>query len=275
MEYQENVPGTPREGPGQPRDIRDIREAREGRLVREAAAVRIFLQPVASPWGLGLSSLAITTFFIGAFYAGWYGGNLTPALLFPFVLTLGGILPLVASIWMFRARDVLGTVALGVWGAFFLGVGLFDWVYGTARVGLGPISLLRDYTFLTFALAAITLSTAIAAMGENIGVVGTLLSLSGAAVLLGLAQALQSTGLLIASGYLFVLTALFGWYTATALMLSTTMEREVLPLGRFRAATESPAIEDGAGEPGVSRHHRPGYYFEKARERVREAKAGG
>jgi hypothetical protein len=240
--------------------------------------VSISLQPIASPWGLGLSSLAITSFFMGAFYARWYGGNLTPALLFPFVLVLGGILPLIASIWMFRARDVLGTVALGVWGAFWLGVGLFDWIYGTARVGLGPISLLRDYTFLTFAVAAVTLSTAIASMGENTGVFATLLSLTGAAVLLGLAQAVQSTGLLIASGYVFVLAALFGWYTATALMLSTTMEREVLPLGQFRAAAESAMGEQAAGEPGVSRHHRPGYYLQRLRQRMekeREAKAGG
>jgi succinate-acetate transporter protein len=265
MEHQENVPGAPREGPGQPREIRDIREVREARLAREAERVRIFLQPIASPWGLGLSSLAITSFFVGAFYARWYGGNLTPALLFPFVLVIGGILPLIASIWMFRARDVLGTVALGVWGAFWLGVGLFDWVYGTARVTLGPLSLLGDYTFLSFAVAAVTLSTAIAAMGENTGVFVTLLSLTGAATLLGLAQALGSSGLLIASGYVFVLAALFGWYTATALMVSTTMEREVLPLGRFKAALESPPVEDGAGEPGVSRHHRPGYYFEEYR----------
>jgi uncharacterized protein len=271
MEYQESTPGVPREGQGQPKEIRDIREIREARAARGSAPVSIYLQPIASPWGVGLSSLAIASFFIGAYYAHWYGTNLTPALLFPFVLIFGGIIPLIASVWMFRARDVLGTVALGVWGAFWLGVGLFTWVYGSQRAAFGPISLLGDFTFLSFALAAITLSTAIAALGENVGLFATLISLTTAAVLLGLAQALGSLPLLGTAGYVFVLSSVFGWYTATALMLSTTMEREVLPLGRFSAATESPAVEDGAGEPGVSRHHRPGYYYEKGR----EAKASG
>lgn len=270
MEYQENVPGTPREGPGQPRDIREIREVREVRSVRESAPVSIFLQPIASPWGLGLATLAITSFFVGAFYARWYGTATTLTLLFPFILFFGGIMSLLSAVWMFRARDVLGTVALGVWGAYWLSYGLFSWVAASPAAFPGPISLIRDYTFMSFAVAAITLSTAIAALGENFGVFGALLSLTAAATLIGLAQAVQVPGLLIAGGYLFVLAALFGWYTATALMLSTTMEREVLPLGRFKAATESPAVEDGAGEPGVTRHQRPGHYYEAGRE-VRSA----
>jgi hypothetical protein len=235
------------------------------------APVSISLQPIASPWGVGLASLAITSFFLGAYYAGWYGTNLTPVLLFPFVLLFGGIIPLVASIWMFRARDVLGTVALGVWGAFWLGAGIFNWAYRADIAVLGPMALVGDFAFLSFALAAITLSAAIAALGENTGVFGTLVSLTAGAALLSLAQLQGSTALLGAAGYAFLLAALFGWYTATALMLSTTMERDILPLGRFKATTESPAVEDGAGEPGVSRHHQPGYY----REVVREVKASG
>jgi succinate-acetate transporter protein len=257
MDYQENVSGTPREGPNQPREIREIREVREVRPIREPAA-RIFLQPIASPWGLGLASLAITSFVIGAFYAGLYGTATTPSLLFPYVLLFGGIMSLVAAAWMFRARDVLGTVALGVWGAYWSGYGLFNWINASPAFSLGAISLIPDYTYLSFAVAAITLSAALAAAGENFGVMGTLLSLAAAATLIGLAQALALPGLLVAAGYLFVLAALFGWYTATALMVSTSFEREALPLGKFRATVESPAVEDGVGEPGVTRHHRPG-----------------
>jgi succinate-acetate transporter protein len=274
MEYQGNVPGTPREEPGQPRDIREIRQAREARSARETG-VRIFLQPIASPWGLGLASLAITSFFLGAFYAKWYGTATTSALLFPFVLFFGGIVTLLAAMWMFRARDVLGTVALGIWGAYWMGYGLWNWVSAAPTFFPGPVSLVRDYNFLTFAVAAVTLTTAIAALGENFGVFATLLSLTGAAILVGLGQATQVQGLIIAAGYVFVLAALFGWYTATALMVNTTWERQVLPLGQFAPTEESPAIEDGEGEPGVTRHHRPIYYLEQAREKMREAKAGG
>ncbi len=236
----------------QRREIREI-----PRVSRDLAPAQVFLQPIASPWSLGLIVFAVTTFIVGAHLAHWYGGPGTGMLLYPFILAIGGVSMLLAGMWMFRARDVLGTVSLSLWGSFWLGYGLYNYM---ALRGLlpAPIEGVPQLSFFFFALGAVTLSAAIAALAENVGLVATLFSLSLAAILLGLAQVLGIPGLGIAAGYLFILTALAGWYTASALMLESEFGREILPLGKMRPVLEEPGIDEGVGEPGVVRHHRPG-----------------
>lgn len=264
MEYQEVNPGAPREEPGSSRNIperREIRDIREVRPVARAVApAQVFLQPIASPWGLGLLSLSITTFVIGAFMARWYGAATTPVLMLPFVLMVGGLTTLLASMWMFRARDVLGTVALGIWGAFWLGYGLF-YYWASRGVYAGNLGAFPEFGWFFFALAAVTLSATIAATAENWGVTLTLASLTAAAILMGIAQLVLLPALTLVAGYLFLLSALAGWYTGTALMLESSMNRAVLPLQAVMHPEEEPDINEGVGEPGVVRHHHPGHGY--------------
>ena len=224
---------------------------------RGTAPVGIYLQPIASPWSLGALGFGIATFIIGARIAGWYGVQGSQVLLFPFALVLGGLLQLLASTWAFRARDMLATVVFGVWGSFWLAYGLQYWLFATGVVPAPvDIGLSTAYGMLFFALAAVTLSCTIAALAENIALTAMLGLLTIASILAGIAEVAASTGLLNAAGWGFVLSALAAYYFASSLLISSSFNRMLLPLGagivRHEEAPED--IDDGVGEPGVIRH---------------------
>ena len=81
----------------------------------------------------------------------------------------------------------------------------------------------------------------------------TLAFLSAGSTLTAIALLVGSDGLLILSGYLFIICAIAAWYTASALMLNEAFGREVWSLGRSNHARQMPAITMGIGEPGVIR----------------------
>jgi hypothetical protein len=66
-----------------------------------------------------------------------------------------------------------------------------------------------------------------------------------------------STALTIAAGWVFVFSAGFAWYTASAMMLESTAGRVILPLGELSKRANTPgqkvteAIEYEWAEPGV------------------------
>ncbi len=246
MEYQEVTPGAPREVPRGPRELGVVRS--------EATPARIYLQPIASPWTLGLMGLGAISFALGSYWAGWYGRIGSPALWFPFILLLGGLVQLLAGMWSFRARDTIGAVALTTWGAFFLGYGVLNWLFVN---GTFPAASFRELGLIFFVVSAITLSAAIAAASENLALMLTLVGLTASGILLGIGQQLQVTTWLHAGGWVLFATSLAAWYTATAMMLESSFGRVMLPVGKFSYNIDEGAVNVGAGEPGVVRHMHP------------------
>jgi hypothetical protein len=51
------------------------------------------------------------------------------------------------------------------------------------------------------------------------------------------------------AGWLFIISALIGWYTATAMLLDAMVGHSVLPLGD-NADTTQPMGSERVGEPG-------------------------
>ena len=56
---------------------------------------------------------------------------------------------------------------------------------------------------------------------------------------------------MIVTGYLFIISAIVAWYTASALMLSEAYGREVWNLGKSQLMRQMPPVSVGMGEPGV------------------------
>jgi succinate-acetate transporter protein len=71
--------------------------------------------------------------------------------------------------------------------------------------------------------------------------------------LLAIGQLLTSEGWTIAAGWVFLLSALLAWYTASALMFEGIFGRAVLPVGATGKATRAPDVALGKGEPGVAK----------------------
>ena len=93
----------------------------------ENERARIFLQPIASPWVLGLFGFSIAAFVMGGKYAGWFNAAGANAVIYVAVAALlGGFSQFVSAMWAFKARDALSTAFNGIWGTFWLAVGFMN-----------------------------------------------------------------------------------------------------------------------------------------------------
>lgn len=215
---------------------------------------RIFLQPIADPSALGLLGFGGATFLAGAHFAHWFGGGAGASLhpLVPLLFTLGGIAQFAAGMWGFKARDGIAASMHTIWGAHWIAFGLLTFLSLTHLIlPLGASATELGWWF--FVLGALTLAGAIAATGENVGLLSVLTTLTGACVVMGIGQVSGSTGVREAAGYVFVASALCAWYTALALMLEDVYGRTVLPMGRFEPARKKRPFSPGLREPGVTR----------------------
>jgi len=107
------------------------------------------------------------------------------------------------------------------------------------------------YWFLM--LAAITWVGAVAAMAESKALTAVLGVLAAGATVDGIGNLLGNGTLTVAAGYLFMLSAVCAWYTASALMLESAFKRPVLSVGKTVAAQQASRLDAGFGEPGVIR----------------------
>jgi succinate-acetate transporter protein len=221
------------------------------------ARPRVYLQPIAAPSVLGLFGFAGATFIVASHMAGWYGNPTSPAYLFEFAAFFGGLAQFLAGMWAYRARDAVATAMHGMWGAFWMAYGLLQLLLAVGVLETGAtLDTALGYWFI--ALCAITFSGMLGALSEGNGavsaVLGTLAAGSGVAAVAFLSS---STTTQHWAGWIFVISAVLAWYTATAMMLKASAGRIVLPLFKTGRESNVPggmptrAIQLDWGEPGV------------------------
>ncbi|MGH3797963.1 MAG: acetate uptake transporter family protein [Pseudonocardiaceae bacterium] len=219
----------------------------------------IALQPVAAPSILGFYGLAAATFMVGANMVGWYGNGITtPLTLFPFALAFGGIAQLLAAMWAYRARDGLATAVHGTWGSFWIGYGIY---YLLVAVHVLPVLAVGADTRVAFGywfivLAAITWVSFVAALAENFATSLVLLALSAGSTLLAIGLTVGFSPVVIVGAYFLIAAAVLAWYAASAMVLSASTSRVVLPMGQHGVPQRPGSlvrqpIQYEAGEPGV------------------------
>ena len=220
---------------------------------RNDAQPRVFLQPIAAPSILGLYGLAAATFMVAAWMTHWYGSAGTMLMVIPFATIVGGLAQFVAAMWAYKARDGVATAVHGLWGSFWIAFGVLGRMMAAGLVArpVGPDFPALGYWFIV--LAAATWVCSAAASAENKSLMTTLLLLAAGSTISAIALLAGSEGLLILSGYIFILSAIGAWYTASALMLNEAFGREVWALGKSVEARRMPRVAMGIGEPGVIR----------------------
>jgi hypothetical protein len=212
---------------------------------------QISLQPVAAPSILGLYGFAGATFMVAAHMAHWYGGAQTSMVLWPFAAFFGGLAQFLAGMWAYKARDGVATAMHGMWGCFWMAFGIL-WVL----VAAGKVTIPANGAafpalgFWFIVLAAITWAGTAAASAESSVVTSVLGFLAAGSTIAAIAELAGIEGLRILAGYLFIISALIAWYTATALMVNSAFGRVVMGLGTKRQASE---VQVGLDEPGVLR----------------------
>ena len=226
------------------------RNEREDVERAEDARTRVFLQPIAAPSILGLYGFAGATFIVATNLAGWYNVQGAPLYLFPFAAFFGGLAQFLAGMWSYKARDGLATAMHGMWGSFWMAYGLLYLLFATGTL-TPPTGPFVELGFWFIALAAITWVGTWAAMAVARSLSLVLGFLAAGSTVMAIAQLAGSGVLTDIAGWLFIISAVLAWYTASALMLNSTYGHVVLPLGQSTRAREAPEVVEGIGEPGV------------------------
>ncbi len=221
-----------------------------GQATEPRVEAHVSLQPLAAPSILGLFGFAGATFMVAAHLAGWYGTPATPRYLFPFAAFFGGLAQFLAGMWAVKARDGLASAMHGTWGAFWLAYGLLYLLVAVGAIRV-PTGAFPELAFWFVILAAVTWAGAAASLGTNLGLVSVLTTLAAASTVMAIGEFTGADVLRIIAGYVFMVSAVAAWYTATALMVEESFGRAVLPVGKTARAEQRARVAIGLGEPGV------------------------
>jgi succinate-acetate transporter protein len=235
--------------------LRDEGEWRDG-----FARPRVFLQPIAAPSAGGLAGFSVATLMVSLIQAGFLGSWSDMGVVGLFAMTFGGVAQFAAGMWSYKARDIVATVAHGMWGAFWLAFGLVQIfilvgkipapVPGTPNTALG---------LWFFGLAYMTGIAAVAATTENLGIAAVLWTLAAGSGLSAAGWFLTGigNGWLGAGGVLFLISAGLAAYMVLAMSLTAMTKRTILPLGHYKRDANLPgrqpieAVELPWAEPGI------------------------
>ncbi|MGI8769905.1 MAG: acetate uptake transporter family protein [Acidobacteriaceae bacterium] len=210
----------------------------------------VLLQPIAAPSILGLYGFAAATFMVAANIAHWYGGATSPEYLAPFAALFGGVAQFSAGMWSYKARDGLASAMHGMWGSFWIAYGLLNLGFITGALHK-PAGAFPGFAYWFIGLAAITWVGCFAATAASKALTAVLGFLAAGSTAMAVGQFIGSDGWDVLAAYLFIVSAVLAWYTASALMLEGSFGRAVWPVGKSAHAASAPKFNPGVGEPGV------------------------
>jgi succinate-acetate transporter protein len=224
------------------------------------ARPRVFLQPIAAPSALGLAGFSVATMMVALIQAGWVGHWSDLGVVGLFAMTFGGVAQFMAGMWSYRARDVVATLAHGMWGAFWIAFGLLQIFILVGKIPAPVPGTPNDALGLWFVgLAYMTGIAAVAATTESLGIGAVLWTLAAGSGLSAAGWFLTGIGntWLGAGGVLFIVSAGLAAYMVLAMSLTAMTKRTILPTGRYRKAANIPgrqpleAVELPWAEPGI------------------------
>jgi succinate-acetate transporter protein len=174
---------------------------------------------------LGLAAFALSLFLLSAFNAGWTSGT-TAWLTFGFFA--GGLVQLLAGMWSFRNRNLFGTVAFSMYGAFWIGLATYFTLvapFASAPQQRNDLAWIW-LAFLLFNLYLILWSTLV-----NEAMFAVFFFLGVTEVLLCVGFFVNNDQVVRIGGYLGVMAALAAWYASSATLLNGLLGRQALKLG--------------------------------------------
>jgi len=219
----------------------------EDRTVQSSPTTPAPVSGIADPAPLGLAAFALTTFLLSARNAGWMSSTTGNAFL-TFALAYGGLAQLLAAMWEFRNRNVVGATGFGTFGAFWIGIALWVLLVVNPTVAAAlkaPLTLPATVTHLNHELAWIllgfgifTLYVTVLVTQTNTALFATFFFLFVTIVVLvignfnaGAALPLSPTTTIKIGGYLGLITALVAWYTSAAGMAAGMGGKLRFPVG--------------------------------------------
>jgi uncharacterized protein len=187
---------------------------------------------VADPAPLGLWGFATGTWVVGTVLAGVFPVSTLTATI-PVLVVFAGLVQFIAGLFAFRRANVLAATAFCSFGAFNALTAIFLAMQARGILPTtGDPMALQGFILVSFGFIALALT--IAALPTNAGLVLTLGLLAIGYTLSGIPN-LTAAGSksLVAElgGWFLVASAFFAYYTGMALVVNSSWQRTVLPIG--------------------------------------------
>jgi hypothetical protein len=192
---------------------------------------------IADPAPLGLAAFALTTFLISAANAGWMKSATGDAWL-GYAFAYGGLAQLLAGMWEFRNRNVFGATAFSSYGAFWIGLGLWDKLVAGAAPPAGVsaaaygAALGHDLGWILLAFAIFNTYMLIWSTQVNAAVFAVFLTLELTEIFLFIGNLGGNANIVKIGGYIGIITAIAAWYTSAAGVANGMGGRLSVPVGR-------------------------------------------
>ena len=186
---------------------------------------------IADPAPLGLLGFGFTTLMLSLVNAGQFKVADGAALVLTLALFYGGSAQFVAGLWEFRRGNTLGATAFCTYGAFWLAI--WYWFHNeSAAASSNAVA----WFFLGWAI--LTAIFTIASLKTNHALISVFFFLTVTFLFLAFGQwqaggvfsPVNDPGLTKVGGYLGIVTGLLAWYTAAAVVINASHQRELVPV---------------------------------------------
>ena len=217
----------------------------EDRTVQSTPITLVSVPGIADPGPLGLAAFALTTFLLSALNANWMT-HATGSTWIPYALAYGGIAQLLAAMWEFRNRNVIGATGFGTFGAFWIGLALYFLLEVNPAVAAAVKALLtlpivaghihHDLAWILLGFGIFTTYILILVTQTNTALFATFFFLWVTIIILvigffSLSGTATTSGIVQFGGYVGIVTAFVAWYTSAAGMAAGIGGRLKLPVG--------------------------------------------
>jgi uncharacterized protein len=165
---------------------------------------------------------------LSALNAGWMT-KATGLAFLGYAFAYGGLCQLLAGMWEFRNRNVFGSTAFSSYGGFWIGLGLWVVLVGE-KASAGNFD--HDVAWILLAFAIFNSYMLILSTQVNLAVFGVFLTLQLTEIVGFIGNFAETSGVIKASGYIGVITALVAWYTSAAGVANGVAGRIRLPVGK-------------------------------------------
>jgi len=185
---------------------------------------------LGNPGPLGLGGFALTTFMLSVFNTGVILDPTLEASVLPLALFYGGLAQFIAGLFEYKIPNTFGATAFCSYGAFW-------WSFAAyvkyIAPGLAPATAHQATGLFLFCWLIFTIYMMIASLKVSKAVAAVFIFLVITFLLLVIGALAQSTRCNQAGGWFGIITALCAWYASAAVVINSTWNRTVLPVGVF------------------------------------------
>lgn len=185
---------------------------------------------IADPSALGLFGFATGTWMTGTIIAGLFPESAFTAVI-PVLLVFAGLTQFIAGLFAFRRANILAGTAFCAFGAFNVTTAMvFGMQAGNVLAMSGPPVVQQGFLLLSFGFIALVLT--VAALRTNAALVLVLATLCIGYVLSGLHEVFSPlTTVGEVGGWFLIASAALAYYTGAALVVNSSWNTTILPLG--------------------------------------------